>query len=173
MGARRVCRVESVLAGKCICGELGRKDRVRRGGGCDGPRKWSEVLCGRLGWNGGRNRAQNSREGQNVGMMLGEVLVEIPCQFRQSREPELEHVERSERENQRSRELWGKSEHCLELRVHQVDEFCTAVVNQPTNSWIHLHYEIPVEQTSHVCQPEMQRRSTQRTREERRRPTKG
>lgn len=74
-----MCWVETVLGSERICGKLRRKDGFGWGKGCDGPCKWSEVMCGRLGRNGGRNCAQNSREGRDVGMMLREVSIEIDC----------------------------------------------------------------------------------------------
>ena len=71
-----MCWVEAIFSSQWVCGELRRKDGVGRGDGC-------ESLS--LRWDGSRDRTQNSREGRNVRIMLGEVPVEISRELSQTR----------------------------------------------------------------------------------------
>jgi hypothetical protein len=67
--------------------------------------------------------------------------------------------------DQRGREFWSESEHRLELLMHDIDELCAAVMYQPTDCWVHLGGEVPIEQNRHIRQPETSKQSMQRTRE--------
>jgi len=83
LGTGRLCRIETEFGDECRRGKLRGKGGVglREGGG--GRCKWGEVMGDRLGRGGGRNCAQDLREGRNEWIMLGKVPIEIHCKFGQ------------------------------------------------------------------------------------------
>jgi len=79
LGAGWLRRVETKLSCECRCGEMRRKWGIWLREGGNGRCKRGEIMGGRLGRGGGRNCAQDLREGRNEGIVLGKVSIEILC----------------------------------------------------------------------------------------------